>query len=70
VTPAKIRARHDLTEQSRTEWIDDEQTIRVVPLPSKRNSYGRGIAKDLGLSLVLPADRTEQRVGERRRRRS
>jgi hypothetical protein len=36
VTQAQIRARHDLTEQSRPEWINDGQTIRVVPLPSKR----------------------------------
>jgi hypothetical protein len=36
VTQAQIRARHDLTEQSRPERINDGQTIRVVPLPSKR----------------------------------
>jgi hypothetical protein len=36
VTWAEIRARHDLIEQSRPEWIDEGQTIRVVPLPSKR----------------------------------
>ena len=70
LTSAEIRGCDDLTEQSRPEWIDDGKTIRVVPLQIKRNPSGCGIAKDLGLSLVLPADRAEEREGERRRLRS
>ncbi len=69
VIPAAIRARHHLTEQSRLAWIDDGETIRVIPLSAK-NPFGRGIAKDLDLSRALLADRTKERELERRRRRS
>src|ERR1700730_6871246 len=68
VIPAKIRARHHLTEQSRLAWIDEGKTIRVVPLSAK-NPYGRGIAKDLDLSRALLADRAKERERERSRRR-
>jgi AbrB family looped-hinge helix DNA binding protein len=70
VIPAEIRARHHLTEQSRLAWIDDGQTIRVVPLAAGANKYGRGIAKDLDLARALRADRAEERRRERSRRRS
>ena len=56
VIPAEIRARHHLTEQSRLAWIDDGQTIRVVPLAAGANKYGRGIAKDLDLARALRAE--------------
>ena len=61
--------RHHLTEQSRLAWIDDGKTIRVIPL-SKKNPFGRGIARDLDLSRALLADRAKERERERRRRRS
>jgi AbrB family looped-hinge helix DNA binding protein len=70
VIPAEIRARHHLTEQSRLAWIDDGETIRVVPLSAAKNRFGRGIAKDLDLSRALLADRARERERERRRRRS
>src|SRR5947207_3334601 len=62
VIPAEIRARHHLTEQSRLAWIDDGQTIRVVPLAAGANKYGRGIAKDLDLARALVVA-TAQRFG-------
>jgi AbrB family looped-hinge helix DNA binding protein len=70
VIPAEIRARHHLTEKSRLAWIDDGQTIRVIPLSASRNPFGRGIAKDLDLSRSLLANRAKERARERRRRRS
>jgi bifunctional DNA-binding transcriptional regulator/antitoxin component of YhaV-PrlF toxin-antitoxin module len=70
VIPAEIRQRHALTEQSRLAWIDDGQTIRVVPLPAQGNKYGRGIAKDLNLSEALLAERARERKRERSRRSS
>jgi AbrB family looped-hinge helix DNA binding protein len=70
VIPAEIRARHHLTEQSRLAWIDDGQTIRVVPLAAGANKYGRGIATDLDLARALRADREKERRRERSRRRS
>lgn len=61
VIPAEIRKRHALTEQSRLAWIDDGQTIRVVPLPAGGNPYGRGIAKGMKLGESLLKDRVEER---------
>ena len=70
VIPAEIRARHHLTEQSRLAWIDDGDTIRVIPLSAAGNRYGRGIARDLDLSKALMADRAKERQRGRSRRRS
>jgi bifunctional DNA-binding transcriptional regulator/antitoxin component of YhaV-PrlF toxin-antitoxin module len=69
VIPAKLRARHHLTKQSRLAWIDEGETIRVIPLSAK-NPYGRGIAKDLDLSRALLAERAKERTRERSRRSS
>ncbi len=65
VVPAEIRARHHLTEKSRLTWVDDGDTIRVIPL-SANNPFGRGIAKDLDLSHALRTDRAKERERERR----
>jgi bifunctional DNA-binding transcriptional regulator/antitoxin component of YhaV-PrlF toxin-antitoxin module len=69
VIPAKIRARHHLTKQSRLAWIDEGETIRVIPLSAK-NPYGRGIAKGMKLWEGILKDRTEERKRARARRRS
>ena len=34
VIPAAIRRRHNIREGDRLKWIDDGETIRVVPLPA------------------------------------
>jgi AbrB family looped-hinge helix DNA binding protein len=70
VIPAEIRARHHLTEQSRLAWIDDGETIRVIPLSASRNPYGRGIAKGMKLWEGILKDRTAERKRARARRRS
>jgi AbrB family looped-hinge helix DNA binding protein len=69
VVPAEIRARHHLTEQSRLAWIDDGETIQVIPISAK-NPFGRGIAKGMKLWEGILKDRTEERKGARSRRRS
>ncbi len=68
VIPAKIRARHHLTKQSRLAWIDEGETIRVIPLSAK-NPYGRGIAKGMKLWEGILKGRTEERKRARARRR-
>ena len=70
VIPAEIRQRHSLTEQSRLAWIDDGETIRVVPLSAGEKKYGRGRAKGLKLSEALQTNRSRERKRERRQRRS
>jgi len=69
VVPAEIRTRHHLTEQSRLAWIDEGETIRVVPLSAK-NPYGRGLAKGMKLWEGILKDRTEERKRARAGRRS
>jgi AbrB family looped-hinge helix DNA binding protein len=67
VVPAEIRQRHHLTEQSRLAWIDEGETIRVIPLSAK-NPFGRGIAKGMKLWEGILKDRIEERKRARARR--
>jgi AbrB family looped-hinge helix DNA binding protein len=69
VVPAEIRQRHHLTEQSRLAWIDEGETIRVIPLSAK-NPFGRGIAKGMKLWEGILKDRIEERKRARARRSS
>ncbi len=59
VIPAKVRRAHRITPQTRIEWIDDGQTIRVVPLPEDPIAAARGTAK--GLRVALLRDRKLER---------
>ena len=59
VVPAKIRKDHQITAQTQLEWIDDGDTIRVVPLPADAIRAARGIST--GLHQRLLAAREEER---------
>jgi len=59
VIPARVRRAHRITPRTRIEWIDDGQTIRVVPLPEDPIAAARGTAK--GLRAVLLRDRKRER---------
>ncbi|TMI73161.1 MAG: AbrB/MazE/SpoVT family DNA-binding domain-containing protein [Bacillati bacterium ANGP1] len=59
VIPARLRRAHRITPRTRIEWIDDGQTIRVVPLPEDPIAAARGTAK--GLRAVLLRDRKRER---------
>jgi AbrB family looped-hinge helix DNA binding protein len=43
VVPAKIRKDHHITPNTQLEWIDDGETIRVVPLPPDSIRAARGL---------------------------
>ena len=59
VIPARVRRAYRIGPKTRIEWIDDGQTIRVVPLPEDPIAAARGTAK--GLRTVLLRDRRQER---------
>ena len=61
VVPAKIRKDHQIHPQTQLEWIDDGETIRVVPLPLDTIRSAKGLSKGLHQKLL------KEREQERRR---
>lgn len=61
VVPAKVRRAHRITPRTRLEWVDDGQTIRVVPLPEDPIAAARGTSKGLRLALLTDRKRERQR---------
>jgi bifunctional DNA-binding transcriptional regulator/antitoxin component of YhaV-PrlF toxin-antitoxin module len=59
VVPAKIRKDHQILPQMQLEWIDDGETIRVVPLPPDTIRAAKGISKGYHKRLL------KERVWER-----
>jgi len=66
VIPAAIRRRHKIREGDMLEWIDDGETIRVVPITSDPVRALRGRAKGERLTEWLLTARAEDRQRERR----
>jgi bifunctional DNA-binding transcriptional regulator/antitoxin component of YhaV-PrlF toxin-antitoxin module len=52
VIPAKIRKEHQIEISTKLEWIDDGETIRVVPLPTDPIEAAKGISKGLYRRLM------------------
>jgi len=63
VIPATLRRAHGITPRTRIEWIDDGETIRVVPLPEDPIASARGTAKGGLRRVLLRARRHERRRG-------
>lgn len=59
--PATIRKRHHIQDGDRLVWLDDGETIRVVPLPADPLSALRGAGKGEGLAERLRAHRHKDR---------
>lgn len=59
--PAAIRKRHHIKEGDRLVWIDDGETIRIVPLPSDPLAALRGSGRGEGLIGKLLRQRREDR---------
>ena len=52
VIPAKIRKDHQLRAPMQLEWIDDGETIRVVPIPLDSIRAAKGSTKGLYRKLM------------------
>jgi bifunctional DNA-binding transcriptional regulator/antitoxin component of YhaV-PrlF toxin-antitoxin module len=59
IVPAKIRKDHQISSHTQLEWIDDGETIRVVPLPTDKLHAAKGSTK--GLHQKLLAERAWER---------
>ena len=66
VVPSELRRKFGLRARSRLAWIDDGNSMRVVPVATAEGPYGRGAAKGLGLSNDLLAARKKERAREGR----
>jgi AbrB family looped-hinge helix DNA binding protein len=64
VIPAAIRRRYNITGGSRLVWLDDGQTIRVVPVPEDPLKSLRGRARGSGITRQLLAERRADRERE------
>ena len=61
VVPSKIRKDHSIRPQAQLEWIDDGETIRVVPIPPDPIRAAKGISKGLRRRLVSERELERQR---------
>lgn len=62
VVPAKIRKDHQLRFPMQLEWIDDGETIRVVPIPPDSIRAAKGSSKGLYQRLMRERQRERQRA--------
>lgn len=64
VIPAKIRKAHQMRPKMQLEWIDDGQTIRVVPIPADPIRAARGASRGLRRRLMNERELERQRKHE------
>ena len=62
VIPAKIRKDPQLRAPMQLEWIDDGETIRVVPIPADSIRAAKGSSKGLYQRLMRERRRERQRA--------
>lgn len=62
--PAAIRKRHHIGAGARLVWLDDGETIRVVPVPQDPLRALRGCGRGQGLTRRLLAERAADRERE------
>ena len=57
VIPARIRRDHGIDGSTKLEWIDDGETIRVVPLPRDPVQTAKKASAGLTRHLIARRDR-------------
>jgi bifunctional DNA-binding transcriptional regulator/antitoxin component of YhaV-PrlF toxin-antitoxin module len=61
VVPAKIRRDHAIQPETLLEWIDDGETIRVIPVPVDPIGAAIGMTAGLGEKLLHERQRDRDR---------
>lgn len=64
VIPAPLRKRYKIIEGTQLVWLDDGETIRVVPIPADPLRALRGRGRGESLTAKLLAARREERNRE------
>ena len=65
VVPAAIRKRYSIVSGSHLVWLDDGETIRVIPVPKDPLKALRGRGRGQGLPERLLAERRADRERDR-----
>lgn len=65
VVPAPIRKRFNIRKGDRLVWIEDGETIKVIPVPADAIRALRGISKGENLWEELMKIRNEERARDR-----
>lgn len=66
VIPSTIRKRHQINEGDALVWLDDGQTIRLIPIPADPLRALRGRGRGEHLTEKLLASRAKDREREKR----
>lgn len=64
VVPAAIRIRYKIKDGDQLVWIDDGETIRVIPVPADPIKALRGSGKGQNLTAKLLEERRKDRERE------
>lgn len=62
--PAAIRKKYNIKPKTKLEWIDDGQSITVLPVPDDPIKALKGKFKDVDLREALLKSRREERMRE------
>jgi len=64
VVPASLRTKYNIHDGDRLAWIDDGQTIKVIPVPADPIKALRGSGKGEDLTARLLEERRKDREQE------
>ena len=62
--PAKLRKKYGIDDQTKLEWIDEGDALKVIPVPKDPVASYKGKSKGKGLTKILLETRKEERKRE------